>query len=334
MFDFNYYESDPSKLLSFVDELAIWSEIMEKPLEIGVSFTNSLRMDNNPGCFISPSRKDGRLLLFDYADSRFNYSDIIQGLRLKYNITFSEAIDIINQKKFISKEKIQVKKKLYRSKAKESVRVDLYIHPTSFKKEHKDYCKKLRITAAQLQEDGTTATKYVRKIKGTQQSIIYLDKLSFVLTFPSKHVKIYQPDNKKFKWISNIDKNDLGQYEKLTDKKTVIISKGYFDCRLLRNEGFNSFWTQNESMLLSDEIIWDLYNRYDDVVFFYDNDEAGIKGAIKNAIRANSITNSSKFINTNLPTSFLELGITDNKDLVLKKSYDEYKNIIHGLFQI
>jgi len=333
MFEYNYHESNPSKLLPFIDELDIWSKIMEKPLEIGAFFTNSLRNDNNPGCFLKPSKKDGRLLLVDFGDSDFNYIDIIEGLRLKHKYSFSKVMEILNAEKFIESEKFVYQKKLLIQKSKEKTQLSIY--PESFNYKHQEYCKKLNITSLQLEDDGTTAIKYIRRIKGDRQNIIYPDELSFAFTFPSKHLKIYQPYNTKFKWLSNIDRYDLGQYERLDkSKKSVIVSKGYFDCRLFRNEGFNSFWVQNESMFIPDEKIKELSEEYEDIIYFYDNDRAGIAGSIKNRDYSNTLTNTTKFRCLNLPISLLLEGITDNKDLVLKKSYSQFKETIHELLKV
>lgn len=115
-------------------------------------------------------------------------------------------------------------------------------------------------------------------------------------------VKLYQPENpdKRFKWLSNCDENDIYFLDKLPEiGDKLIIQKSYKDGKCIRyNYGINYLIAfQNEGCKPSEHIILDLAKRFKKILVFFDNDETGERAALIITDYINSIVpNKAKAI--------------------------------------
>ena len=109
------------------------------------------------------------------------------------------------------------------------------------------------------------------------------DNICYAYTdFPDNKKKIYSPYDKKLKFCGNITAKDIGNINNIPVKgEKLIITKSYKDCRVLRNLGYTSIWNQNEGMIPPLYLLQDLSDRFNDIIIFYDNDNAGINAGIK-----------------------------------------------------
>ena len=108
-----------------------------------------------------------------------------------------------------------------------------------------------------------------------------LDIMYAYTDFDNNKVKIYRPyGNKEEKWFTNCTQNDIGNINNLPiSGDQLIISKSYKDCRVLRNQGLNVVWFQNEGMIPAPTLLVSLCKRFKSIIVWFDNDEAGKKSA-------------------------------------------------------
>lgn len=217
-------------------------------------------------------------------------------------------------------------KKLYTSKKKSKtvVATKIYITEKSFTKKELHYWQQYHITKEQLIEDNVKSVKYIRVIN--DEDITYAPhSICFAYTEWNNCMKIYQPlADKKKKWLSNCKPNNLGGIYTIPNQSsidaTLIITKSYKDCRVLRNMGCFSIWVQNEGCLPSKNLMLSYMNRFTDNVILFDNDEAGKKAAEKL---------KKHLQKTNLRIIFIEKeGSKDSSDLVKNHGQAELMNFL------
>src|SRR5690606_36413989 len=117
------------------------------------------------------------------------------------------------------------------------------------------------------------------------------DKHAYAYREDTNVYKIYQPylstDNGKF-W-SNIKNKDIYQgHDQLPEKGEILfITSSKKDVMVLYECGFNAVAPHTEHQILSDELYYEYSNRFDVIIIFYDNDNAGITHANKMVDRYN-----------------------------------------------
>lgn len=125
---------------------------------------------------------------------------------------------------------------------------------------------------------------------------IKTDPISFAYKYSVDNTykyKIYQPLNKKYKWVSNINKKCISLYDKIPSKcKAVIICSSMKDAMCVWcNTHIPTIALQNEIQSISKSLIKDLKDRCNNNLYIlYDNDETGLKYAKKHAME-HDITN-------------------------------------------
>ena len=137
--------------------------------------------------------------------------------------------------------------------------------------------------------------------------------------FPEARKKIYYPMREgKRRFLTNCTKNDVGGFTSLiTCGKDLIITKAYKDYRVLKNNGKNVVWFQNEGMIPSDLILNLLVRNFVNITVWFDNDQAGILASKRVKDHINSIV-PGKAKDLWLPERALEVGIKDPSDCIAK----------------
>jgi hypothetical protein len=135
--------------------------------------------------------------------------------------------------------------------------------------------------------------------------------------------KIYRPMKEgKGKWLSNMTKKDVQGFNLLPEKgELLVITKSLKDVIVLRKHlGIESISFGSESVTISKVTADYLYTRFDNIVLFYDNDEAGLI----NMERISKLTNIpfisiSKELNTKDPADlYRDYGKEIFKDVITK----------------
>lgn len=103
----------------------------------------------------------------------------------------------------------------------------------------------------------------------------------------SNHIKAYRPlhDNKKGKWLSNCDNiTDVQGYKQCNikmHKRPLILTKSMKEVMFFRGWGFNAMAGHTEGSTFNKDFIRHLYKYCHPIISVYDNDPAGVLGAMK-----------------------------------------------------
>lgn len=91
--------------------------------------------------------------------------------------------------------------------------------------------------------------------------------------------KLYRPfTSKKDKWRGNVDIYSIQGYSQLPKKgELLIITSSLKDVMVLTVMGYNAVAPSGETVNIPEEIIEELYSRFDNIVVFYDNDKSGLE---------------------------------------------------------
>lgn len=113
-------------------------------------------------------------------------------------------------------------------------------------------------------------------IKNSNENPIFAYKIS------EDCYKIYQPNNKEFKFVwlpaSSKPENYIFGFQHLPEKgKNLLIAAGEKDCMTLQSQGFNAISLNSETSNLPIEIAAQLKSRFKNIIVCYDIDVTGLK---------------------------------------------------------
>lgn len=120
------------------------------------------------------------------------------------------------------------------------------------------------------------------------------ENFSVVYEYEDNKCKIYTPlsSNKKYKFLDGIKGEYYQGYNKLPKNGNIVfITSSYKDVMVLYELGFPAIAPKSEVVKIDDQIINELKTRFENVILFYDNDDAGLKAAekLKNKYNINYI---------------------------------------------
>lgn len=313
-----------SHILERVNEFDIFKAYVSDFKEIGKKFRSDLRRDPNPSCIIGKS--GNRLFYRDFSETK--PIDCFAYMMRKYSITFQDALEMIN---LDFKLKLTPLKKIIYS-PKEVVKYDFDIgtvtkEPTEIRVQLRPWSlidkafwfKKYGITLKEL--------KFFRvfPIAGFWVKSHYFKagNLSYgyyfgILSDGRQGWKIYQPNEKQFKWITNCPETIYQGFDQLPwvgDK--LIITKSLKDVMMFRKLGIPAIAPQGETVNLTEEFLLKLYKRFSNILLLYDNDRAGVEASLKIAEQHN------------IPYCFIPDGIKDASDYVEKHSIEALGHFIN-----
>lgn len=324
---------DKNKLLKYVSEEDIFELVFGfKPVEFEYT-TSPFREDNNAGCWFEIKVESNKLMFIDFADdikSRDCFSAVQEYFKLS---NFYKTVEFIKSKlidgKNIEHTIRHVKPKKFIEKS--SKKVKIFINTRDFNIKDKQYWSKYGISKQNLIDDKVFAVKKFKMVNTRKGNFLVrpYDICYAYTDFKSNRIKLYRPFKKgKERFLTNCKLNDIGGLKYLPKTgKQLVISKSYKDYRVLKNQGLNVVWFQNEGMFPSKEILLDLTNRFSNIIVFFDNDKAGIKASIKLTELLNS---HKKDISqaVYIPIKFIEESITDPSDLVHKYNEEKLKSFL------
>ncbi len=293
------------------------------------------KIDTVPGAWFE--WWNGKLMFIDFGDNP-THRITIKFIADFYRITFSEALKLINshfQLGLGTQTEFSVPKPVKYVNGQghydhEKQKHNIIFKPRIFLEQDAQYWKKFNISRNNLIEDKVSAVIWYKFYSNKQKQWMTIrpSDICYAYSEFGSHTKIYRPKSPtgKGKWLTNCDENDIGALNSLKRSgNKLVITKSYKDCRILRNIGLNSIWFQNEGCVPEEAIIIDLCERFDEIFFFYDNDNAGIEASLK----LTSIFNSfypSKSCSIHLPESLLSFNIKDSANLVEKRGTQQIVN--------
>jgi len=286
-------------ILSKVSEYDIFKAYISNFKEIGTLFRSELRKDNNPSCKIYLSGKKLNYFDFSTGDSLncFNY------IMKRYAVDFIGALCMINRDFCLGFNNLNsgslptapnINPKTYNLKDEDleeyKVPVTLKVYRRKWEKIDGTYWKdKYGIGVKILKKFNIFPVKSLTMHSRKGFKNINRDKICYGYYFGKlsdgrDSWKIYQPlaKNKKQKWLSNVTSETLQGFDQLPRLgERLIITKSLKDVMVLHKLGIPAIAPHGEAMRIPQEVIQGLRNRFSQIVFLYDNDEAGEKAAKK-----------------------------------------------------
>lgn len=337
----DYSLTDNIEVVGYIDKTYILScfkeeEIFElvfgfQPVEYQYT-TSPFRVDNEPGCWFERSLHSGKLEFIDYADPLFNKQDCFSCVKRYFKLSNFYSTLVFIQKSL--KDKVNITRNCENLAVfvpKEKKKVEIYIKPRNFIQSDKIVWFKYGITRKQLTEDNVIPTsKYV--LTNTKKGTIIFNTYTHCYCFSEfegNRKKLYFPyrkGNKRF--ITNCNQNDIGGLKSLVKAKQIVITKSYKDCRVLRNQGVNCIWFQNEGMLPEKNLLKEILKPYKDIVVFFDNDETGLKAAKKAIDYINELGLKGKARKIHLKEELLCEKIKDSSDYYYYRGKDYLINFL------
>lgn len=337
---FNNFESDNTPTGGFMDKNEILSYVSEEEIfELVFGFKpeeydkvcSPLRVDFSPGAIFRRNPVNNKLFFIDWADTLQSHNDCFNAVQRYFNLpNFYQTLVFIKEH-LIDGKKLQKRKELLFEPVKEIKKTEILFQTRAYLIADKIYWEQYEITKQQLLEDRVMPVSKIKVIgkKGTNVSVPYTPCYAYT-DFLSNNKKIYYPYKQgSNRFLTNCSKNDIGGLSKLDfSDSQLIITKSYKDYRVMKNQGYNCVWFQNEGMIPDMEFLSPLISSFSDVIVFFDNDKTGIEASIK------LVNHLQKFFNTGyslyLPEELLEEGIKDPSDLISKKGRQELLNFLNS----
>lgn len=288
-----------------------------------VYVTSPFRKDRNANCYFEWYK--GILYFKDWGFTK-RHKDCFNAVQVKLGLSYVESLQYIaNHFKInditikpevtLSLEKIPGE---HHKKEKEFVEISFMVrafNSTSDKKFWSPY----DITKENLMEDNIFPIIWYRLYSKRLKDYVVIrpPTVSYLIYNQNQKVKIYTPDGTdKGKWLTNCTENEVGGLNTLRAYgKKLIIAKSYKDYRVLKNQGLDVVWFQNEGMFPNEEILLSLMSRFTEIIVFFDNDRAGITAANILVEILNEL-NPLKSRSVHLPILLLEQHIKDPSDLI------------------
>lgn len=265
---------DQNEILRYVSEEEVFSLVFGFEPEEYQYVTSPLREDNDAGCWFE--YMDGRLFFRDFAYSN-RPLDCFHVVKDYFNISsFPSTLEFVKQKLIDGKNR----KEIETARVQEKEKFYMEIVTRQFLLKDALFWKQFGISRQNLVDDAVFAVNraFLYNTKHGDMVKNFHKRLCYAFTeFPESRKKLYLPQNDDTRFINGCLKDDVGSIKHLVPfGRLLFIKKSYKDCRIIRNLGYNSVWFQNEGMIPSDDILYNLVKRFDRVIVFYDNDNAGI----------------------------------------------------------
>lgn len=292
MYGFQEYQEQitPEELLQIIPQEKIF-EIIFGPIDLSKRYISPFRKDKRADCRFEYTEQ-GKLMFVDFGDTDSRTHRTCFGAIIDYNrgLTLSQAVTYI-----LEYYKVENPRELLPSYSALNAQVNTFT-PGSFKskasitynkrsynKYDTLYWSSFYIKIEHLIEDNVFASsKFV--VQTSKKRMVFTPfKYCYVIDFLDA-VKVYQPYSSNFKWFTNCDEDHIGNIDNLPKSgQQLIIAKSYKDHRVLRNtlNLTNVIWFQNEGCVPSIDTLKNLVDRFQFITIFFDNDETGIKAAIK-----------------------------------------------------
>lgn len=303
-------------VLKKIDEYSIFKAYCKPFKELDKSFSSELRTDPKPSCRII--YRGGRLIYKDFGEE--GSLDCFGYIMKKYQMTFRQALGAVNtdfnlglqqelarpslnffgfedKVKLIEKKEAEIKVK-YRQWNK----ADVKFWREGFKIE----LETLQLYKTRPIQWMFVNDKFITAPKQSYASLIDVENSKSIY-------KIYSPFD-EFKWLTNCKSHHYLGYSQLPRiGELLIITKSLKDVMELYQMGYNSIAPQSESRQIKDGFMELLRKRFNRIIVFFDNDNAGRLGAEK-------ITSKHSIENIIIP---VDTGCKDISDYVK----------LHGLYQ-
>jgi hypothetical protein len=309
-----------SELLSLVSEEEIFRKYIPGFVSVGKKFKSDLRDDGNPSCCISYVK--GNLYYKDFGTGE-GYN-VINYVMRKYGLDYHDSmckigsdfgikpsIPVVGSPKVFA---VNGTAKMERIASVVSVRV------RPWNMSDKKYWTQFGINRDLLQFYSVLPVSHV----WCNDKLLNTNKTGFPLyayRFSSGVYKIYSPYG-SLKWFGNCGKEHIQGYHQLPPLgDTLVITKALKDVMVLSVMGYDAVAPQSECMGFTQYAMDSLRGRFKRIVILFDNDKAGMEGAMK-------LASPYKFECIHVPVIS---GSKDISDFVNKEGLVNGASLMHSL---
>lgn len=305
-------------ILSQLTQEQLFLIVFDKVVEFEY-ITSPFREDDNPGCWFE--RYNNILYFIDYGSGDRSHIDCFEAIKIYFNLnSFRETLLFIDDNINELKEKVsQYDKSIIHIAETIRNKKSINVKTRNYYDIDRKFWQKYEITKQNLIDDKVFPVSHIHlRFENEQKSFEVYDVCYAFTDFQDGRKKLYYPYKKgKDRFRTTCEKNDIGNINQINPfSQKLIITKSYKDCRVLRNQGINSIWFQNEGVIPDLDILFPLISHYEDIIIFYDNDNTGIKASNKIANVISSELNKGRSLH--LPTNLLQENIKDISDLIVK----------------
>jgi hypothetical protein len=265
--------ADVMKRVSHAELLSHYMGIDSLPVLIN----SPLRDDDKHPSFFIYSPDGNKVLYKDYATG--DNGDIYSLLKSVKHKTFAELIrTIASEKSFVktsyTNRSSQDRKKIFKTTTNIQVKI------REWKQHDVEYWQSYGISVKWLKYAEVYPISHKIIYKGNQRYVFPAAKYAYVFVEHKENnvsLKIYQPFNKTFKWVTSNNGSVVGLWTKIPKigEKICICSSLKDALCLWANIGIPSIYVQSETTGLSNTAQDVLKHRFKHIYICFDNDEAG-----------------------------------------------------------
>lgn len=254
----------------------LWIHYTGLEIQLKKMFLSPLRNEKRPSAGFFYGKE---LILKDFGEGSRAYT-IWDFLMKRFNLTYREVLNKVYDDLISNKDRVDIE--YYGDRVVRRIRENKKIIPyfKEFSKEELDYWNSYHINKKTLDLFNIRSLSYYWLV-GEDYSIKVNCIFSFAYLFGNNEYKIYSPFDKDHKWYTNAPIDTLqGEHILPWLDDTLIITKALKDVMVLYEAGFNSIGLQGENSFPSELKMKTFIHRFKNIVVLFDNDKAGINGAI------------------------------------------------------
>lgn len=268
---------DQAELLQTIGPYNVYCTYAGTKLPIARAISSPFRKDKNPS-FALYYASSGDLMFKDYSTG--DSGNCVRFVAILFDINYYEALIKIRDE-FTTSSFSKAQRTNYQAPPKEEKLLEL--KKQEFTAVDAAYWSKYGITREILNRYYVISCKHIFINKTIVASYAadnpiyaYIFKKDKEITF-----KIYQPFNKKMKWLSNCDKSVLQGWDQMPPKgDLLVITKSLKDVMVLHSMGYSSLAVQSENPdTIKPNVYKQLEERFSRIVTLFDNDPAGINAS-------------------------------------------------------
>lgn len=306
-------------LLSHITETEVFYKYFG-PFKLKKTYSSPFRKDDYPsfGFYINSNNE---VISNDIVKKE--KLDCIAFVAKLYEINYYQAIKLICRDFNLFKDKIDLRtlsildnKKLVKKetffKESETKKTKIQIVKKDFTKEDLEYWNRREITKKELIENNVYSISdlYINKYEIKNEEIL---KFAYYVKDEENngYFKIYQPQAKIYKWISNIPLNlPFGYTELPYLSETLIVTKSQKERIIFKKFFTDVIATQNETIIAFEKCV-PLLKKYKRIIICFDADNPGVTAS-------KEITSKYNLEYFNTPNYLLKQGIKDVDEYVVR----------------
>ena len=267
----NSLEIFKGDIFSFINPEQVYHRYLGFRPDLKSAFKSPFKEEKTPSFrfFVSSGQ------LFFKCFSTGNTGNVVNLVSLLFNCSYAEAIQMIaNEYKLINTQPLLQNNYI---KKESKIEVELFdTIPESFFK----YWEQYEINKKILEYFNIKPAKYVWL--NDKHILTYTPEKPIIRYLVNNKYKIYNPYNKDFKWLSTTKATDIFAINLIPKQGDfLVITKAMKDILCWSSIQIPAIAACSETCVISEDVINDLKNRYDKIIVFLDNDEAGVNAMKK-----------------------------------------------------